>query len=1378
MSDQDKKGTKPKRKRTAKSKRKSKMSSKRYVEVHAGSNAGSNAGSKRHSRSNSAKHNHKHNNDSREVESNFKNSNIHHTNTAKSLLARKGHGKSSDTVLNVKALLSRSKSLESLSDASTSETPSAHGASLLQQSGVIKIGQSSKEVGNLGETKVSMTPKILSMLKDKMSSSKMKVDSYLTEDHFNQDKSIREGGDVKLKKTSKPFQILSHGSNLSRVGLSRSTCKDTNNLPVESEKTAMSSTRKAAQMNDLVSLQDMLNRSRKMFVGPALLKRIPRMIDNESEFVRLQTAHLLSDWVADLSSTLHDVHNIKQSSMHKRLQNDSSKKQKTSSISESVSVHDSREEVPLGTTPKLREENGHIVFVSTKQSGLLLFEFGAALFSILGQFGKIDAINIRNKKGQFISILDSLKKNEAAGNKTRCRGNGCVHFSSRDSAHAAINAGKNHSIMLNDEPLRISPFKEKAQSNKDVNKYILPSQTSTENPGAYNSVPFTVFIHSTVAPMAISRFRDISPAVRAAYRGLLRALPRKMITSSPPGISINKEIRKVLLSHWSERRAMHRALILESHLLYTQADFDGKALEAICKEGVLAGETNTKADDSAHMMPNGLNANTNLDKQSSESETSMQVAAHNFLFSVLGSSNLQIKAKSSKALAEYRELLRNYVQKDGVLTTRWIAYLVSYHLCSNCLRSHLGNARDTFQGFERSLQHQQSQVEEVETDFIVSAQKMTLWVTDYLETQITLTTGKGCLAYDSVLVRRKDVLNCELHSASKKLGFSIRTNDKAHKFFLKNRQVCLDWFARLRPLLLRSALSSNSFEMAILHGKRRLSELAKELWATLAPKTEMPLAIEGVKRITSSINDTFLIMRSCVERGCMDIAILTGIEAWIRRLEAKVRVFTGENTVTGFLSESKNVTSDPVKRSEVDGQAKIYDYVNILQVQSTYSWTEQGIEGRNNTSFAKTSLMGPVWKGTMAYTLFMQASSEARRIQSAGIEIVSNEGVSMCRSALVCHYNILKGQSQASMQQSDRLCKVVAALRILNLVQRFSFLIMTPEISNLLDDIIHKTSLQIWLSLSAQLLARLDRGGKNSPGNPSCKSMERYLLVGLLQRMCATHPSVMVWSTVPTRGRGDMIYECLRNVVPNMVDGVSVLCTHLRAMAVTPAEKWSSLLLGKRRKDSIDSMNLLLRKWLRRSKNITLAETSFYMKYGDTLQKLLSSMTKAVTEAQNVAKRNQEKLSSLVAEAIRNSWRPLSEFGHSLRNSELAAERSEKILRSSYINKADASRFKDLMESVPLPVASDAQIVYLKDSVSWDEVDEQAPQWYEYMSSYNHTLDMQHGKKLGIRGLSDSLTSLASSKRGLSSSGLRTQKQAKSMTFFLKEMINQRLTSV
>ena len=161
-----------------------------------------------------------------------------------------------------------------------------------------------------------------------------------------------------------------------------------------------------------------------------------------------------------------------------------------------------------------------------------------------------------------------------------------------------------------------------------------------------------------------------------------------------------------------------------------------------------------------------------------------------------------------------------------------------------------------------------------------------------------------------------------------------------------------------------------------------------------------------------------------------------------------------------------------------------------------------------------------------------------------------------CFRALSLHCQI--------MNETSRVALTMAALRILRLLEHFSHIKCTPRNVDVLVKIIQTTPLRTWLTLAPQLFARLDRCGEVKKITSSTqsnlplaaahhqappKSIERFVVAGLLQRLCASLPTIMVWSVVPTRGRNDEYFQALHALAPQMVEGVFSLCRHLRAMA-------------------------------------------------------------------------------------------------------------------------------------------------------------------------------------------------------------------------------------
>jgi hypothetical protein len=54
------------------------------------------------------------------------------------------------------------------------------------------------------------------------------------------------------------------------------------------------------------------------------------------------------------------------------------------------------------------------------------------------------------------------------------------------------------------------------------------------------------------------------------------------------------------------------------------------------------------------------------------------------------------------------------------------------------------------------------------------------------------------------------------------------------------RQVCEDWFARMRPLLMRAAAAAGAHRMAAQHALGRLSELRAQLRLVTPPNAPPP----------------------------------------------------------------------------------------------------------------------------------------------------------------------------------------------------------------------------------------------------------------------------------------------------------------------------------------------------------------------------------------------------------------------------------------------------------------------------------------------------------------------------------------------------------
>ena len=252
----------------------------------------------------------------------------------------------------------------------------------------------------------------------------------------------------------------------------------------------------------------------------------------------------------------------------------------------------------------------------------------------------------------------------------------------------------------------------------------------------------------------------------------------------------------------------------------------------------------------------------------------------------------------------------------------------------------------------------------------------------------------------------------------------------------------------------------------------------------------------------------------------------------------------------------------------------------------------------------------------------------------------------------------------------------------------------------------------------------------------------------------------MVWSVVPTRGRNDEYFQALHALAPQMVEGVFSLCRHLRAMAVTPAERWCALLLGPRRQEAVETMNSLLRIEMISGAN---AEQDFLRKYGKLLRETLSNLTKSivtspgnmhttrVTKAANetnLTPNTPEKQIELTSSALRRHWQPLLDLGEHIRDAEMNTKRT--ILRSAFATQNNIA-WKKLMLATPLP--GQLKPVHAADMHrSWEILDESAASWYdedEQKSDSRFSVDDDHHNrgKPGIHEISATLDVLTASKK-------------------------------
>ena len=410
------------------------------------------------------------------------------------------------------------------------------------------------------------------------------------------------------------------------------------------------------------------------------------------------------------------------------------------------------------------------------------------------------------------------------------------------------------------------------------------------------------FLEQAVVPLALDRLRDVCTLVREANANLLRSLPRDVVMAVAHHQSAN------LSSNWSKRRAMHRALVLESHILYTHNSFDALALKEICGRGVLVGEGGDRKDSGNESKTLGISiATANV-----EGKDDIQTIARDLLNEMLRSPSAKQKERKEGSAAgnagaktdqpfeikrrikACRERLKAFVQIDGAILVRWAAHAVSWHLCANRLHSHFGHAGKTFLAIERALQLQQENRTPPRLGTLVSAQKMTLWIIDSLEARVNLAVGHGCLADEVFLAPGgRSTLLAKSSFASKQMGFSKEAELESRAFFVKNRKVCVDWFSRLRPRLLLAAATSGAFALGVWHARRYLGELAQQLWSIVSLDNSdsiptVPHTGPDVRRMdrmqttTAEMSGAMSTLTLCVKHGHIDMNILTGVEAWQR----------------------------------------------------------------------------------------------------------------------------------------------------------------------------------------------------------------------------------------------------------------------------------------------------------------------------------------------------------------------------------------------------------------------------------------------------------------------------------------------------------------
>ena len=180
-------------------------------------------------------------------------------------------------------------------------------------------------------------------------------------------------------------------------------------------------------------------------------------------------------------------------------------------------------------------------------------------------------------------------------------------------------------------------------------------------------------------------------------------------------------------------------------------------------------------------------------------------------------------------------------------------------LCSHKFKSHWGNAIKTFEEIESNLQLMTSNENDNKKDnkkLYLDASKRTLRLIECMEKHVGLSVGRGSWTTDWVRKNRKMKNNADGKEKSIEEDDSEIRGPKWVRgdFYFKNRVVFSQWFSRLRPLLVKTALHSDQHVDVLYHGEKYLQEMTTKLRKNDADAMRLTSRLASIKTMNQKTN--------------------------------------------------------------------------------------------------------------------------------------------------------------------------------------------------------------------------------------------------------------------------------------------------------------------------------------------------------------------------------------------------------------------------------------------------------------------------------------------------------------------------------------------